>query len=223
MSGDGVFIANQSDIFLGGAVVSAGTGGGCVKSGPFVNMTVNLGPGALDVPGGGVLSNPNGTSSYNPRCLKRSLTDSVNRDYANATSVLNTIAQTNIADFQVFMQGGPGSGASGFGNGVGIHGGGHYSLGGDPSRDFFVSPGDPAFYLHHAMIDRTWWIWQMQDSATRVWSNASIAGGTSMFDFSNSINGTLQDVVQLGYAGGKSHSLGDVMSTLSGPFCYVYL
>lgn len=41
-------------------------------------------------------------------------------------------------------------------------------MGGDPGRDLFVSPGDPAFYFHHAMIDRTWWIWQMLNATSRL-------------------------------------------------------
>lgn len=35
------------------------------------------------------------------------------------------------------MQGWPGSGN------IGVHGGGHYSMGGDPGHDLLVSPGLP--------------------------------------------------------------------------------
>jgi tyrosinase len=38
-----------------------------------------------------------------------------------------------------------------------------------------------------------------------------------------SANTTLDDVLQFGYAGGDTLSIGSVMSTTSGPFCYIYL
>ncbi len=31
-----------------------------------------------------------------------------------------------------------------------------------------LSPGDPIFFLHHAWIDRLWWMWQSQDLAARL-------------------------------------------------------
>ena len=36
------------------------------------------------------------------------------------------------------------------------------------SQDFFSSPGDPLFWFHHGMVDRIWWIWQMQDPENRM-------------------------------------------------------
>lgn len=139
LSGNGKFIANRSDIVLGLSLglppiyLPTGTGGGCVTSGPFVNMSVNLGPSALDEPGGVSASNPNGPLSYNPRCLKRDLTDYVVQNFANATAVLSNILDyDNIYDFEYAMQGVPGSGS------LGIHGGGHYAMGGDPGRGTFL-------------------------------------------------------------------------------------
>jgi tyrosinase len=37
-----------------------------------------------------------------------------------------------------------------------MHAAGHFSIGGD-GGDVFSSPNDPAFFLHHAMVDRVWW------------------------------------------------------------------
>src|SRR4051794_19132956 len=98
MSGNGEYIPNRTDIIVGGnalvrepVILPPGTGGGCVTSGPFKNMTVNLGPMALDEPGGVVASNPAGPLAYNPRCLRRDLTTEVNQRYANATAILSTI------------------------------------------------------------------------------------------------------------------------------------
>ena len=50
----------------------------------------------------------------------------------------------------------------------GVHGGGHLTIGGDPGADFYASPGDPAFYLHHAQIDRVWTIWQALNAGNRT-------------------------------------------------------
>ena len=102
-----------------------GLGGGCVKDGPFANMTVNLGPvGSLYLP-------PNGNGlSYNPRCLARDLNPYINTHYANFTSVVRLILGSNdVATFQGTMQGDPTYIQS-----LGVHGGGHYTIGGDPGR-----------------------------------------------------------------------------------------
>lgn len=34
--------------------------------------------------------------------------------------------------------------------------------------DVSASPGDPLFYLHHANIDRLWWLWQAADLPARL-------------------------------------------------------
>ncbi|KAH7152948.1 hypothetical protein EDB81DRAFT_438677 [Dactylonectria macrodidyma] len=222
MGSDGEYIAGQEDVVLGASsglppiYLPAGSGGGCVESGPFSNMSVNLGPAALDLPGGLVsaVSNP---LAWNPRCLKRDLSNAVNTRYANATGILNNILKPqNVYDFQMMMQGVPGGGD------IGVHGGGHYSLGGDPGRDVYTSPGDPAFYLHHAMIDRVWWIWQMLSPSKRQYSSIALQGTNTFLDIPASANTTFDDYVEYGWAGPK-RQIKDLMSTISGPFCYIYL
>lgn len=122
MSGDGAKIphsANATQILLGASqglppiYLPLGDGGGCVKSGPFKDMSVNLGPVALDLPGGAVGGPPSGNPlDYNPRCLKRDLSREVNEQYAGATAVLDLILRSGtIYDFQMTMQGVPGSGS----------------------------------------------------------------------------------------------------------------
>lgn len=96
---------------------------------------------------------------------------------------------------------------------------GHYTIGGDPGGDFFVSPGDPAFFLHHAQIDRVWWIWQNQDLANR--QNA-ISGTITLFDTPPSRNGTLDDLLDVGILGDPL-AIRDAMNTVDGRFCYVYV
>ncbi|OLN81434.1 Tyrosinase 12 [Colletotrichum chlorophyti] len=221
MSGDGESIPNKGDLILTGFDgvenrLPTGNGGGCVKSGPFKDMSVNLGPIALSIPGGGSEANPEGMFAYNPRCLKRDLTTAINRRYANATAVLhNILVPKNVEDFQWEMQGGS--------TGLGIHGGGHYSFGGDPARDFFTSPGDPVFYLHHAQIDRVWWMWQMLSPKERQFTDHAVSGYNNFMNQPPSPATTRDDYLDYGYAAGPALKIGDALSTVSGPFCYLYL
>ena len=221
MSGNGAVVPNQGDIVLGGnglpeIVLPSGSGGGCVTSGPFKNMKVNLGPVSMQVPGNVTVSNGSGLD-YNPRCLKRDLTDYVNKQFANAPALISLILKSKDIDtFQNVMQGIPGSGN------IGVHGGGHYSIGGDPGRDVFTSPGDPVFYLHHGMIDRTWWIWQQLDRKTRTGAQG-ISGTNTFLNNPPSANTTLDTPIDIGYAAGPTVTMADVMETTEGPFCYIYL
>jgi tyrosinase len=99
-------------------------------------MVVNLGPVFLPLNNGSVLTRSG--LEYNPRCLKRDVSAGVNSAYVNATSVVNLLTQNfNINEFQMSMQGIPGSGN------IGVHGGGHYTIGGDPAGDVIVSPDEP--------------------------------------------------------------------------------
>jgi tyrosinase len=106
-------------------MIPADLGGGCVKDGPFANMTVSLGPIGKNMPD--VPSNPQADGyGHNPRCLRRD----VNRYasamlYANYT--YNLITQANTIDlFQQNMLGIPAK------NDWGVHMSGHYTIGGDP-------------------------------------------------------------------------------------------
>ncbi|OJJ96059.1 hypothetical protein ASPACDRAFT_81726 [Aspergillus aculeatus ATCC 16872] len=219
MSGNGAPIADQPDVmlYLGdypAIDLPPGTGGGCITSGPFKDYKVNLGPAVLSLPGGNtsMAANP---LAYNPRCLKRSLTTEILSRYNTYPKIVSLILDNNdVWDFEMTMQGIPGSGS------IGVHGGGHYSMGGDPGRDVYVSPGDVAFWHHHGMIDRVWWIWQNLDRKHR--QNAISGTGTFMNN-PPSANTTLDTVIDIGYANGQPIAMRDLMSTTAGPFCYVYL
>lgn len=106
--------------------------------------------------------------------------------------------------------------AAGF---LGVHTAGHFTIGGDPGGDLFASPGDPAFFLHHAMIDRVWWIWQNQDLEKRLYA---LGGTITLNNMPPSRNTTLEDTIDLGYVGSKVVTIREASSTLGGPFCYTY-
>ena len=220
MSGNGAPIPNNTGpVVLGGGgplppvILPPGNGGGCVSSGPFVNYTVNLGPAQLVLPGNKTIAAAN-PLDYNPRCFRRDLTTAIIRSFANATAARNLIVDhSDVWDFQMTMQGVPGSGN------IGVHGGGHYSMGGDPGRDFFVSPGDVAFWHHHGMIDKVYWIWQALDLKSRL---TALSGTGTYMNTPPTPNTTLDTVIDLGYAAGQPTAVRDLMSTTSGLFCYVY-
>ncbi|KAL7917048.1 hypothetical protein ACQKWADRAFT_324968 [Trichoderma austrokoningii] len=187
-----------------GMYVPPGLGGGFVTTGPFANMTVNLGP--LD------------SLAYNPRRFKRDIGPSHNMRFANYTTILNILQQPNIAEFRYQLEGVPYSNVT-----VGPHIAGHTTIGGDPGADIYASPGDPAFYVHHGNVDRMWTLWQANDPEKRhnklggeeyghvTWANTPPSRVTM-----------LSDLIDLGYAG-NSIKIVDVMDTLSGPLCYFYL
>jgi tyrosinase len=101
-----------------------------------------------------------------------------------------------------------------------IHLGGHNTIGGDAGSDFYNSPSDPYFWLHHAMVDRVWWTWQNQDIEKRRYT---IAGTLTFQNIPPTRNATLDDIMTMGeYIGVPNITIADASSTLAGPFCYIY-
>ena len=139
MSGNGAYKAHgnvgvpSNDLPL--ISIPPGVGGGCITSGPFKSLTVNLGPGApafTDVP-----ANPQANGlGYNPRCVRRDISTFAATTSSTDGNVTSLIANSkNVLDFQNLMQGD-------FGNGIlGVHTAGHFWVGGDPGGDLFASPG----------------------------------------------------------------------------------
>ncbi|KAK0653154.1 hypothetical protein B0T16DRAFT_407505 [Cercophora newfieldiana] len=218
LSGNGVY-APHGCTSTGVGCVEPGNGGGCVDSGPFKDMVVNLGPA-----GSGFVADPpipdpvGGLFGHNPRCLRRDISVETSSRWTNDDETYDLLANygANIVQFQDRMQGD-------FANGYyGVHTGGHYTLNGDPSSDFFVSPGDPAFWLHHGQIDRVWWMWQNQQPETRT---SAIGGTITLFNTPPSREGRLDDLLDM-YVLGESMEIEKVMSSVGmtgGPLCYVYI
>jgi len=202
ISGNGIKTTHASN-----GMKPAGAGGGCIEKGPFKDMKVNLGPlaalGDSTIP-----KNPRADGyGYNPRCIKRDVSNYLtNRDATTAKIASLITSSSNINAFQTNMQAG-----------TGVHSAGHFTISGDPGSDFYTSPGDPAFWLHHSMIDRTWYIWQTQDFPNR---QQVIAGGTSMMGGGKAQ--ALTDYVDLDVLASQKLMIKDLVSTVDGPFCYVY-
>lgn len=191
-----------------GGIGGGGTGGGCITTGPFKDMVVSLGPmAAMIQPAPARNPQANGYGS-NPRCLRRDMNLSLGQNYGKPQDIVNSISNYDtIVAFQNFMQGG-----------TGVHGVGHFSVGGDPGGDFYISPNEPSFWLHHGMIDRIWTIWQSLDYDNR---RMAMEGGTSMMGGGSPQS--LSDPVHMNVVG-ETYLISDLMSTVDGPgpFCYVY-
>ncbi|KAL7620655.1 hypothetical protein AAE478_009650 [Parahypoxylon ruwenzoriense] len=202
MGSNGEFVNNTGNAFFG-----RGSGGGCVKEGPFHNYTVNFGPNTASDP-----------LAYNPRCLKRDLNTPLCAQWASLRNTTETILESpDIALFQANLQGDfrwPEARKWGFA----VHGGGHFTIGGDPGGDFYFSPLEPVFYQHHGQIDRMYFIWQNLD-----WENRQTMAGTiTMMNMPASRNGTLDDVLDITPVGG-SFKYSELLDTVgSSPFCFVY-
>ena len=79
-----------------------------------------------------------------------------------------------------------------------------------------------SYAVHHAQIDRVWWIWQNQDIKNRQYA---LADTLTFLNLPPSRNGTLDDNMSLGSmfeAQFPNITQRDAMSTLAGPFCYIY-
>ncbi|KAK8064684.1 hypothetical protein PG994_007322 [Apiospora phragmitis] len=147
MSGNGEKIAHQ------GLGVPTGNGGGCVQTGPFKNMTVNLGPSPDHSPMSPAISpapkaNPRRDGfGQNPRCLRRDISNQLSSKYLTAQSIVNLVTQSpGVALFQNTMQA--------LNN---VHTSGHFTIAGDPAGDFYTSPGDPALLSRYGGTSMMGW------------------------------------------------------------------
>ena len=201
--------------------VPPGTGGGCVYSGPFANYTMNLGPVAFEP-----RNSPNGLN-YNPRCLSRD----ISLDWANQTkptAIKRLFDSCN--DLGCF-----GNDLEGLN---GAHSGGHFIIGAI-AQDAYASASDPAFYLHHAQVDRMWTIWQglnPQNRLTQVYGTGTAINGEFQFIWSlkriirvngwsvvpPSPNVTLDTGLDFGVLA-PGEPVGNMVSSIDGPFCYMYI
>jgi len=129
-----------------------------VKEGPFSYMTVNLGPvGVHNIIGLQPVFPNSDSFAFNPRCLKHDINPFETHLWTYRWILDLLVNYTDIEMFQARMQ----SDSRYFDTSVftGVHTGGYNTIGGDPGGDLYVSPGDSAFYLHHANIDRVWATW----------------------------------------------------------------
>ncbi|KAM7213220.1 Grixazone synthase [Rhypophila decipiens] len=203
---DGEYIPNRNDSIVKfphapEVIIPPGTGGGCLKDGPFKDYKMNLGPVLLEPQG------PDGGRGFNPRCINRDISKLMagNSRPSNLTKVL---AAKDLGEFNLLID----DAASG------VHTNGHFQLGGI-QLDPFVSPSDPIFWLHHGMIDYLWSVWQGQDYENRrdqVWGTGTLG------NIPPSDNVTLDTLINFEVLSDGPRPVREFVSTIEGPYCYVY-
>lgn len=154
-------------------------------------------------------------SDHNPRCLRRDLSPYISKKWFTTANLLNvTIGEASLTHRAFWMEI-SGRYPDGF---LGLHTSGHYAMGGD-ATDLYSSVNDPAFWLHHAMLDRIYWIWQVlhPKEANKV------AGTLTLQNKPPTRNATIDEPLELG-VNGKTVKIRDVLDTMGGsPLCYIYL
>lgn len=101
---------------------------------------------------------------------------------------------------------------------LGVHGGGHFSIGA-ALMDFFASPADPAFFLHHSMIDRLWTKWQAAAPKTRQYA---LSGTSTIFNGNETAPVNLTTRQNWGILG-REKTTGELMKVGTNGFCYEYM
>lgn len=84
--------------------------------------------------------------------------------------------------------------------------------------DFFASPQDPSFMLHHAFIDKLWAEWQDQDPETRRYA---VNGTTVIYDPPGAPVVTLDTMVEFGELC-HPRKVEKIMHPLRNGYCYIY-
>ncbi|KAL1861275.1 hypothetical protein VTK73DRAFT_7155 [Phialemonium thermophilum] len=210
-------------------IIKSGGGGGCVKSGPFSDMVVSLGPTSMSTGSSSIPKNPrrDGTGS-NPRCLRRDV--NVNAAMgATADKAYSLIHDNdNMDDFYNQLLGTPPPKNDPYP--WGIHTAGHYIAPVDPGGDPNTSPGDPYFYFHHTALDRLWWIWQMQDPDKRLYALAFVNTTMTMPMHRRAADATdatdpMESMVDMEWLGPpiKLKETHDQLGGNGGAFCYIYV
>ena len=102
---------------------------------------------------------------------------------AIVSGVTSAMAKTSYGDFTAPING--------------IHGAVHIWVGGTMS-DASVSPADPVFWLHHANLDRLWWVWY--NSAPGNHQNPPLTGADAVMDPWSYTEADVRNITTLGYA-----------------------
>ena len=104
-------------------------------------------------------------------------------DLASIASVTPTaMAKTDYGQFSSLING--------------IHGSVHIWVGGTMS-DASVSPADPIFWLHHANLDRLWWVWYNSPQGNH--QNPPLAGADAVMDPWTYTETDVRNITSLGY------------------------
>ena len=137
-------------------------------------------------------------SSTTPHCLSRNYNADVESYITKAN--YQTCSSTSFSKYASCIE-------------QGVHGYGHVAIGG-VMNDFYASPSDPVFFLHHAWVDRLYYNWQAGDQV-RV-STTGVNGA-------DSTGATLTMNTQIDVRNFRpTIPLRNVLNTQSTTLCYKY-
>lgn len=211
MSGDGAYNDTGPVVLSPDFQLPHGSGGGCVKSGPFVNLTTTM----ANIPITVILEDeplPPTAFDYAPSCLTRDLNTYVAQTYTNYDELALAVEAPSAANFSIQMNGILG-GAS-----LGLHSGAHFTMGA-PASSLFVSPQDPIWYVLHAMLDNVYTSWQIKNPAAAL----EVYGTMTANNVPPSDNVTLSSIEpDWGYLQMEPIPISELTNTTAGPFCYRY-
>ncbi|KAK8874731.1 Di-copper centre-containing protein [Apiospora arundinis] len=214
--GNGVYAKHGCAVGLPSRLlcIEAGVGGGCVETGPYAGVMMNI--SATAPTSEFVTAGPK--FSYQPRCIRHDISNALGQKWAGderAVALLtNAAGQAGIAGIQAGIEN-TGTDTEGF---YGLHQYGHFAVSGDPSGDFYNSPNEPLFWIHHGQVDRLWWIWQNQKPVERA---LQVAGTRTMYNKPPSDDATLEDILHMDTTGADV-VLRDAVSSVGGKYCYIY-
>ncbi|EWG41477.1 hypothetical protein FVEG_03589 [Fusarium verticillioides 7600] len=186
---------------VSGSSLSGIFGGHCVTEGPFANATRHWQS----------KSNGHGFDILkNPHCLSRGFQGGEKKAQLEGRVTIDAINSVlGLQSYEKFVDA--------------LEVQAHNSIPQFVRGDFYglTAPNDPVFYLHHAQVDRLWWLWQQQDiqgktktyqgpkQNTRVHANESLSGSS------------LDDIISLGNLS-EPVRVYEVMATESEVLCYRY-
>jgi tyrosinase len=150
-------------------------------------------------------------TNYNPRCLRRDITSYKTKKWFTMANLLHITIGAGSRTHRDFWTEIQGRYPDGF---LGLHPSGHYSMG-DDATDLYPFVKDPAFWLHYAMLDRIYWIWQTLCPAEAN----KMAGTLTLQNKPPTRDGTIDELLNLG-VNGQTVKICDVLNTLGGsPLC----
>jgi tyrosinase len=210
LGGDGYWDPKMPAIQNVNYTFPRGSGGGCISSGPFTNITT----GFRMFENAEILRRtlPEDALEYQPRCVTRDLNSNLTRSNHREAVVDNLLSAPTIADFQKVMEGTVRNTSI-----LGPHSAGHWSVG-LGMQDQYASPSDPAFYLHHSMVDNMWAQWQLQHPENRTFA---LAGTVTTLNNPPSQNATVDFELNFGHLD-RPRKVGELMNSRGGQYCFRY-
>ncbi|KAK5058619.1 hypothetical protein LTR84_010882 [Exophiala bonariae] len=211
MSGDGVYVDSGPIVLAPTLSLPHGSGGGCVTNGPFAGWERTMADisTSLIVQG---LPLPDTAFNLNRSCLTRDLNTFAAQTWTNYTALYQALNADSLQTFDELINGVVGGGS------LGLHSGAHFIVG-SPGSSIFVSVMDPIWWPLHAMLDNLYTSWQIRHPEL---ANTVIGTETAQ-NLPPSNNVTLDSTLpSWGYFGEEPLSIGELISTTAGPFCYKY-